>query len=305
VKSERFNLALGRVLMAATLADGELDADERRALEDLLFRLPQWNATQWRTLSAELDAPEDVGDFDDLCAQLRDQLRDPGDAEIARSSFQSLRRRLPQDSAEARALEDILICVLGEGDATPSRSLFARMKSAIAEPLKQQVSMLGGVDRAQTKLEQSFAERVRSSWPTNQPAPEGDELHHLCVGAAILGHVVHLDGVVDSGEVDAMSAALVEHWGISAPAARAVTEVAIDETARGIDLYANLRDFFNNSDEDERLRFLAAVFHVAAGDGQADMAEIEEVRRIGHGLLLSHQHFIAAKLQLPREQRET
>ena len=43
----------------------------------------------------------------------------------------------------------------------------------------------------------------------------------------------------------------------------------------------------------------------AAGDGTASYDEIEEVRRIGRGLLLSHQHFISAKLEVPDSRRDT
>ena len=77
------------------------------------------------------------------------------------------------------------------------------------------------------------------------------------------------------------------------------------ETAGGLDLHLLLREFQRSTSEDERKRFLAAVFTVAAGDGTATYDEIEEVRRIGRGLLRSHQHFISAKLAVPGTRRDT
>lgn len=299
-----FNLALGRVLLAAALADGELDAEERRALEDLLFRLPGWNVEDWRAIEAELEGRRPTPDLDSASQALHREVLDLGDQEVVRATLESLRQRLPEDSAEVEALGEALRMALGEPSEKPEPGLLGRLRSAITTPLQRRVAALRSSDERQRSLEASFAERVRRHWPDDVPTPEEDELHHLCVGAAILGHVAHIDDSLEEGEVEAMRQALVEHWGIEEAEAEVVTEIALEESRQGIDLYASMRDFFRQSDEDERRRFLAAVFQVAAGDGRATIEEIEEIRAIGRGMLLSHQHFIEAKLSLDRDQRE-
>lgn len=299
-----FNLALGRVLVAAARADGELDDEERRALEDLLFRLPNWDVEDWRAIEAELEGRQPTPDLRAASRALQREVLDLGDQEVVRSVIGSLQQRLPEDSAEVGALGEALRLALGEPSQEPEPGLFDRLRSALTHPLQRRVAALRSSDQRQRSLEASFAERVRRQWPEDVPTPEEDELHHLCVGAAILGHVAHIDDTVEEGEVEAMQSALVQHWGIEAPEARVVTEIALEEADQGIDLYASMRDFFHQSDEDERRRFLAAVFQVAAGDGRATIEEIEEIRTIGRGMLLSHQHFIAAKLSLGRDQRE-
>jgi uncharacterized tellurite resistance protein B-like protein len=54
---------------------------------------------------------------------------------------------------------------------------------------------------------------------------------------------------------------------------------------------------------EERQRFLAALFAVAAADGRASFEETEQIRLIAQGFKLSHQEFIDAKMTLPRERR--
>ena len=70
-----------------------------------------------------------------------------------------------------------------------------------------------------------------------------------------------------------------------------------------MDYYRLTRSFFEATDEDERLRFLDVLFAVAASDGQATFNEVEEIRTISSGLLLSHKQFIDAKMKLPPEKR--
>jgi uncharacterized tellurite resistance protein B-like protein len=79
--------------------------------------------------------------------------------------------------------------------------------------------------------------------------------------------------------------------------------MAASEVSKGLDYYRLTRQFFETTTEDERVAFLDALFAVAAGDGLASYDEIEEIRTIAYGLLLSHQQFIDAKLRLPAGQR--
>jgi uncharacterized tellurite resistance protein B-like protein len=96
---------------------------------------------------------------------------------------------------------------------------------------------------------------------------------------------------------------LQQAWGISLAAAGVVAQVAVSEIGKGLDYYRLTRQFFESTSEDERLRFLDALFAVTIGDGHATEEEIEEIRAISHGLLLTHDQFIAAKLKIPRELR--
>jgi len=84
-----------------------------------------------------------------------------------------------------------------------------------------------------------------------------------------------------------------------------VAEVSVSETAKGLDLYRLGRLFFEDTTEDERLRFMDVLLEVAAGDGKVSYEETEDIRLIAKILKLTHKQFIDSKLKIPAEQRPT
>lgn len=301
------DLLIGRALIAAAWADGQLDETEREALEDLLLEIDDLSPDTWRALHADLERPFDPDHRRRIFTDLEEALANPAQRERAARFVDQLRHRLATDSDEARVLAGLSGALASGESGAPARpeGLFARLGQALSGGLARH----GGIVRRNREDEQqweaSLRERLARHWPESEDWPEEDELHRLCTGAAILAHVVRLDGRVAGGERDALRRALVDQWGLGDSAARLATELVLDETAGGLDLHLLLRQFQRATTEAERQRFLAAVFTVAAGDGTATYDEIEEVRRIGRGLLLSHQHFISAKLSVPAKSRDT
>lgn len=292
------NLAVARLLVRSARADGVLDQDERAALKDLLFGMEGMDVASWPQIHAVLD--ETDGELDAAIQALDVKIGDSGARKKVKALLESFAEHVPADSPERRALSQALDAL--EAD---DRGSLARFGAALGSSLRERVHVLRDHWSRSEALEAGLASRVAEDWPADEPLPDEATLHRLCVGASILAHVVHLDGTVDAGEVEALRAALIEGWGLGTDAARHVTALALDETADGLDLYASMRDFFEHTEEDERQRFLASVFRVAAGDGRATYDEIEEVRRIGRGLLLSHRQFIEAKLTLDETERDT
>ena len=300
-------LVLGRVLIAAAWADGELSQDERRALEDLLFSMPGLDGDTWRALAADIDRPFPPEHLQTLLEQLRSELDGDRAREHARETLEEMARRLGPDTPEAAALREALEVVTDRPEVAPSDDggWWGRLRGALGGSLGEHAGRVRRfVDREQ-EVERALEGRVAEALAGDPAAADPERVHRLALAASILAHVVRLDDVVEAGERDALRAALVEQYGLDEQAASVVTELALDEVATGVDLHVLLREFARATDEDERQRFLAAVFRVAAGDGRASYDEIEEVRRIGRGLLLSHRHFIAAKLTLPGRDRDT
>ena len=307
--STPFALTLGRVLIASAWADGELSADERVALEDLLFSMPDLDADTWRALRSELGRPFDPAHRETLVRELEAALGDPDTRLRAREALQQLMDRVGPESDEGRALADALAAVdAASAEAaheTGEGGWIGRFRRAFGGSLGRHAGRLRQAMGREEEIRLALESRLRSHWPDDEPYPDDTTLRRLALGAGILAHLVRLDDVVESGERQALIGALTQQWGLGENAATLVADLALDETARGVDLHTLMRDFVDVTDEDERQRFLAAVFLVAAGDGRASFDEIEEVRRIGRGLLLSHRHFIAAKLSLPDRFRDT
>ena len=299
------DLLLGRALIAAAWSDGQLDSSEREALEDLLLGIDEITPDTWRALHTDLERPFDSDHRERLFAELEDALTDQDSRERARRLVDQLIHRLPAESEENRVLGELAELLDQPADAVPDAGIFSRLGGALAGGLGRQLETLKSRREEERLWEDSLQSRLAAHWPESEDWPDEDTLHRLCTGAAILAHVARLDGAIDPGEREALDGALIGQWGLSEAAARLATELVLDETAIGLDLHLLLREFQRVTTEEERKRFLAAVFIVAAGDGTATYDEIEEVRRIGRGLLLSHQHFITAKLSLPGDRRDT
>ena len=78
----------------------------------------------------------------------------------------------------------------------------------------------------------------------------------------------------------------------------------MSEAAKKLDHHRTVRQFASHTTREERLHFLDVLFAVAAADGFATYDEIEEIRAIARTMYLTREAFIAAKLKLPRDQRE-
>jgi len=130
-----------------------------------------------------------------------------------------------------------------------------------------------------------------------------NELRRLSLAGGLMARVAYVDREVTQAENQVILLALQKYWGISQVEAAVVVEMAASEVSRGLDYYRLTRQFFEVTTEDERVHFLDALFAVAAGDRMASFDEIEEIRTIANGLLLSHKQFIDAKLRLSSGQR--
>jgi uncharacterized tellurite resistance protein B-like protein len=301
------DLLIGRALIAAAWADGHLDEAEHEALEDLMLEIDDIAPDTWRALHADLGRPFDAEHRARIFADLDDALSGPAERKRAAELVGQMRRRIDSDSEEAAALDALVTTLTSDetGEPDPPAGLFARLGNAFGSGLARHSSRLRQRQDGERKWEESLRSRLARHWPEDEDWPEETDLHRICTGAAILAHVARMDGRIDSGELDALRLTLETQWGLGPAAARLAVEVTLDATAGGLDLHLLLREFRRSTTEPERQRFLAAVFTVAAGDGTASYDEIEEVRRIGRGLLLSHQDFISAKLSVPDARRET
>ncbi len=118
-----------------------------------------------------------------------------------------------------------------------------------------------------------------------------------------MARIAHIDEEVTDDEFAAMVKLLQDDWNLDRDAGAIVAQVAITEISKDMDYFRLTREFFMSTEENERIRFVDMLFHVAAADGMATYSEIEEIRRIALGLKLTHKQFIEAKLKLPKEPR--
>ena len=294
-------VSLAKVIIAAAWADGAISEDEELCLKDLLWRLPEVHARQWDELAIYLDAPVEAAERERLIAELRARTRSADQRELALSKLEEM---VNADGVVAEREQAVVAEVRAALEAADgglwgslSRLLIGRRAEATAGAPNREVYLNDFVrNRVYYRLRQRLAaEGV--VWDVGDA-----ELRRLGLAGGLLALVAGVvDGVADE-ERAAMVATLRDAWSLPEASAALVVEVALSGGEQ-LDFYRLVREFAEVTTAEERLRFLDALFGVAAADGAATFEEIEQIRLVAMGLKLSHSEFIEAKMRLPRERR--
>jgi uncharacterized tellurite resistance protein B-like protein len=294
-------MTLGKVIIAAAWADGEISDDEVNCLKDLVYRLPDVTARQWEELAIYMDSP--IGDAERarLVAQLTEQTRSDEQRNLALRTLDNMVIADGSATAAEQAIVEEVRQALESAD-TGVWGAFSRMligkRSAAATGPNREAQLDDFINnRIYYKIRQQLTE-------ANITVDLSDaELRRLSLAGGLMASVAHVSPEITSGEKAAIAAALHDHFNLTAEQAAVVTEVAVSPDVGRLDYYRLVRQFAEEYDAEERQRFLETLFAVAAADGMASFEEIEQLRLVAQGLKLSHQEFIAAKLTLPREKR--
>jgi uncharacterized tellurite resistance protein B-like protein len=298
-------LSLAKVMVAAAWADGVITNEEINSLKDLLFHLKGITAQDWAEIDIYIESPVEEAERQRLVAELEAALSSPAEKDQA---IQALDQMVQMGEAvnpqELAVIEEIKSSIQNsKAGGMRSWSLFTRNRvqnrsqAVQAAPNREQYLD----DFVKNKIYYDVSRRLEQENISTQ-IPES-ELRRLSLAGGLMARVAYVDTQVTDAENQVILAALQKYWGSSQIEAAIIVEMAASEICKGLDYYRLTREFFDVTTEDERVRFLDALFAVGAGDGMASFEEIEEIRTIANGLLLSHQQFIDAKLKLSSSQR--
>jgi uncharacterized tellurite resistance protein B-like protein len=298
-------LALAKVLVAAAWADGVITNEEVNCLKDLLFHLKGITAQDWAEIDIYMETPVDETERQRLVQDLEARLSTQADKDQAIQALdQMVRSGGAVGEAELAAVNEIKTSIQNaHAGSIHHWSLFTRnrvqdrSKAVSTAPNREQYMD----DFVKNKI--YYDVRIRLDQKNIPSQIAEDDLRKLSLAGGLMARVAYVDREVTEGENQVILQALQKYWGTSQAEAALVVEMASSEVSKDLDYYRLTRQFFEATTEDERVRFLDALFAVAAGDGMASFEEIEEIRTISNGLLLSHQQFIDAKLKLPAGQR--
>jgi uncharacterized tellurite resistance protein B-like protein len=300
-------LTLGKVIIAAAWADGEVSPQEVNSLKDLLFHLPGLTGREWASLEMYIESPVGVAERERLVAQLTHQLASRSDKALALHALDDLVAADGTITAQERqVIEEIKgeiqsagVGVLGALGRVVRDSMARRSEALSDAPNREEYFDDFIKNRVFYSLRLRLAEKVDAI-----DIPEA-QLRRLSLAGGLMARVAQVDRKVSEDEIGAMIEALQSGWGLSREASAFVAEVAVAEVTPEMDYYRLTREFFTTTSEVERVRFLDVLFSVAVADGYASNAEIEEIRAIANALKLTHQQFIDAKLKIPKVSRET
>lgn len=300
-------LTLGKVIIAAAWADGEVSHEEVNALKDLLFRLPDLTGREWASLEMYIEAPVGAAERARLVEQLKEALSSPSDKELALSALEEL----IQADGVVTDRERAVAGEIREEIASVDVSIIGKLGGLLRGPLERRTETVGDAPNREAFFEDFIKNRVfyevrrrLSTQATEIDLPERD-LRKLSLAGGLMAWVAHVDREVTEDEFERMATALQSGWSLDLEAAEFVASVAVSVVHGDLDYYRLTREFFTSTDETERQDFLDVLFEVARADGFVSNEEIEEIRMIARSLKLTHRQFIEAKLKIPRDLRAT
>lgn len=129
--------------------------------------------------------------------------------------------------------------------------------------------------------------------------PDADDIELVktaCI-SGLLARVAYCDMKIHPGEIESIKTALNEWTKLEKDRIEIISSLAIDEIIdlSGLENHkycSPLNEIMNN---DEKYGLLESLFAIAAGDGNVENKEEEEIRLIANGLLLEHKHYISAR----------
>lgn len=295
-------IALAKVVIAAAWADGNLATDEVNSLKNLLAEAGQTAGSgemaltmqDWAELDIYLYSPVGADERRRLVEELAASMRSPRDRALA---FAALDRLMAADRVttdEEKRVAAEIRSALERADVGPLGALGGLLRRGL------------GVKATGPNREQFideflhnrvyYAVRVRlGKAPDEGLGIPADEARTLALAGGILATVARVDANVAEAERERIVAALEQGWGISRERAVLVAEAAIEESKANLDPYTLTYAFAQSASVEQRVRFLDALFAVAAADGAISSEESAEISRITSAIRLEQRHFVAAK----------
>ena len=300
-----FYLTLGKVIIAAAWADGEVAHDEVNCLKDLLFRLPGLTGREWAMLEMYIEAPVGPAERERLVEQLQNELMSSSDKSIALQSLDDLMLADGVINEDEKVIVNEIKIQIESANA----GVFSQLGRVVKNSIQRREAALSDAPNREEHFEDFIKNKVyyevqrrleldQASFDTDE-----DRLRKLSLAGGLMARVAHVDLEVTDDEYKAIVSSLINEWGITTEEAVFVTEVAVSEIGPDMDYYRLAREFFTSTDREERAKFLNLLFLIANADGFVSNEETEEIRAIANSLRLTHRQFIDAKKTIPKDQR--
>lgn len=295
-------LTLAKVLIAAAWADGTLTEEEKNSLKDLIFGLStggyQLTAQEWDLLDLYMDAPVEADERARLVADLHDAIRTPEERAYVVQALQQMATADAEPSETETQIVAEIIQSIDESHTGFMDSLnrflggtMDRRSTAVANAPNREIYF---EDFLKNRVYYEVEKQLHQDGKTLDLSDE--ELRRLGLAGGLMARVAHVDREIEAHEKALMVEKIRDYWQVEEETAVFVTTVAINTVDVTYDYYRMTRQFTELTTVEERQRFLAVLFQLAAADGELTFNETEEIRLISQSLNLSHADFIAAKL---------
>jgi uncharacterized tellurite resistance protein B-like protein len=295
-----FYLTLGKVMIAAAWADGDVSHEELNCLKDLLFRLPGLTGREWAMLEMYVESPVGAAERQRLVEQLQAALRSDHDRRLA---LQTLDELVAADG-EVSEQEREIVAEMQSQIESANVGLIGQLGRVLQGAIQRREQALADAPNREQHFEDYIKNKVyyglqrRTERGEVQLDLPEERLRMLCLAGGLMARVAQVDLKVTDEELAFIGNALQGEWDLASEEAAFVADVAVSEIGPDMDYYRLTRQFFNSTDREQRSHFLNLLFAVAAADGAVSLQETEEIRTIANTLRLTHHEFIEAKLRV-------
>lgn len=293
-------LALGKVIIAAAWADGQVHEDEMECIKDLIYHLPDLDPKDLHLLNKLTQTPIGNTERSVLIDNLLSKLRTQEDKDFALYALDRVikadGRVTEQEQAFVKAIEEQL-----KQDPTPG--LFTQIKNFLKNPLRYRAKNVKATSTQESvsELVKKIIQEMRKQKAASNLIQKSD-IQKLCLAGILLSKIVWSDGRIHESEVKTLVHFLQNKWKLNERDAYIVARISLDPNIQNLDTIRTCRAFHEITSLDERVQFLDVLFAIAYADGVLSNKEVDDIVNITANLKLEQDHFHNALMRYSREE---
>lgn len=279
-------LALGKLLVYVAWADGVVKEEEVEVVKDLVYTLPDITQEEWASVEIYFEYPITERERDRILEDFIALLQSDKEKAFAIASLEKI---LTADG-QIREAEKLIVREFADAINAKGTGLFARIIELLSRLL----------NTARARREKATAvtytrERELDDFINNpvffrlsrtlkvreiNTGFNKDQLRKLCLAGSIMARVSQADDEIHEDEVSVIFEALCDNWKLEEDAALIVTEIALNKEYGSLDMLRLCRQFFEITEEEERLKFMETLGDIVHADASLMKAEIDEIEGI-------------------------
>lgn len=296
MRNNAIALALGKVIIAAAWVDGEIQQEEVSCLKDLLYQLPELPPESWDELNASMASAVSGEEAKQWIKSIKSLLKTEEDKSFA---LYALERVVNADGVvtdqERKFIDEMTFILKGQSANWAGKidillkKPIRRREHAVSEELSTPEDPILGAKEFLEARSRRLSTYSRNPFKNHAlPRAEARKLH---LAGILMAAIVRADGRVEDVEVFQVIQFLQERWDLSREEARYVSTVCLNYSRKRKDVMRSCREFYEITDEVERVAFFDVLFKVALADGILSEEEVQAVMAIAANLKLGHHEF--------------
>lgn len=293
MRDQAITLALGKLMIVAAWADGEIQQEEVDCLKDLLYQLPELPDDAWHCLEEHMKTPIQKKERELIIEELTSLITSSEEKEF---TLYALEKIIEADGTitheEERIFQEIKAAL-----ASSKSELLSKIEVLIREPIQRRETATKQTPKSTNDFNTFFHNdlfiKIKDSINEGKievDLPEG-ELRKLGLAGSLMARVARVNPRITEQDLEYIASIIQEYWSLSTEGALFVSKIALSQSVFGMDGLRLCRQFHDITTSAERNAFLDALFDVALADGRLTHPEMEEIMEIAANLKISQSDF--------------